>query len=258
MLGQISISKFLPAYSSILGSTMALNQGIYGLVANPSGIARSQNGLSLIVSSEQRHSFAALNASYAGLTFKLNNTDHLGISFGNFGIDEYKEQLFSLNYAKQIGPSSFIGARVNSSRFRIEGYGSTQKLNLDLGFQTRVISQLDVGIFAQNLFPNSFNNNDRDQLSLCVGLQYTPSDKVFLRTESTWSAFYDRVHFGIGLHYRALDKLGFSVGFNTLDSGPSAGLIYQPSDKIEICGGFSNNQTLGVSPTLSFVFKSID
>lgn len=253
--GQTNNLKYLTSQQSALGSNTTVLSGIYGVFGNPGAISVSEANLSLIANSEQRFFLGSLNStSIAGIK-RIGSYDHVGLSFGSFGIDEYQERRITLSYSRKIAANTSLGVTSNFYQKEIEEYGSESDFDFSLGIHSKVSEKVSIGIAAFNVFSEPSQGYLRQNTEIAIGILYDLSDKVNWIIELK-SDFTDTTVFSTGIAYQIIQPLNLQIGMNTLDNGVALGIRYNFNSKVKVHGSMRSNQNLGVSPGLSILFEN--
>ena len=246
--------KYLTSTQSALGSNLTSLKGIYGLFGNPGSISASDVKFSLLASSEQRFLLGSLNSTSIGALKKIGSHDYLGLTFGSFGIDEYKEQRFALSYSRKIAATTSLGVTTNYYLQSIEEYGTESDFDLIIGVHTHLSENVALGLTAFNIMSNESEGYLRENTEFGVGIEYALSEKVQCYLEYR-SDFSDHAVFSTGIAYQIINRMNLQVGMNTQDNGISLGLSYGFNHKVQINASSRSTQNLGTSPGLSILYS---
>jgi len=246
---QLGTTPILGAKSLSMGNTGAACEGIQSIYFGQSGLSSIEKFV-VEVSTEQRFTLSELSLASAALAFRVSNLGVAGIFVSNYGLEEYKEQKIGLSFAKKLSSKLSIGAQWSLNTIRINEYGSTGFVGIDLGISGHITKKLSGGLHLSNPLESDIVDGETTTRVINLGFNYSLSDKVYLMSDYRMVNNYgNSVHFGID--YNIFEPLNFRIGIDTGGSSFHFGLAYNLNKKASIHGGFTNHQYLGITPALS-------
>ena len=247
--------KYLSTYQSALGSNTTVLSGINALHGNPASTADEERSYVLTINTEQRYLLSSLNSSFIGGIFRIGSHDYMGVSYANFGIDEFQEQKIGLSYSRKIAKRLFIGTNANYYNFRIEEYGNRSSFDMSIGVKSSLGKSINFGLVAENVIPASAKSASRNNTTISAGIQYKLSEKVLFVIESK-TDFSEFTSWSFGIHYDIINELSILAGINGIERGPSFGLNYKINPNFLITGAIRSSQNLGTTPSLGITYYS--
>lgn len=250
---QLGTTPILGAKSLSMGNTGAAAKGIQAIYFGQAGLSDIDK-YSFQVSAEQRFTLTDLSLGSAALAVRTGRFGVLGLFISNYGLEEYREQKLGLSYATKINSSINIGAQWSLNTIRINEYGSTSFLGIDLGMIAKLTEQISLGLHISNPVQISIVDNEDTARILNLGINYQLSDKVDLYTDVRHTSDVGgSLHFGID--YGIIERINFRAGIDTRTSSVHFGLAVNLSEHGHVEGGFSNHQFLGVTPGISLSYE---
>ena len=179
---QLGTTPILGAKSLSMGNSGAAAEGIQAVYFGQAGLT-NVNKYALQVSAEQRFTLSDLTLASAVLALRTDRNGVASLFISNYGLEEYREQKFGLSYATKIASKISLGAQWSWNVIRIDEYGSTGFIGIDLGVLTEISEQLSVGFHIANPVPINVVDNEDSARILNFGVNYKLSDKVNLLTD---------------------------------------------------------------------------
>jgi len=250
---QLGTTPILGAKSLSMGNSGAAAAGIQAIYFGQAGLVEV-NKFSLQVSSEQRFTLSDLSLVSAALAVRTSKNSVVGLFLSSYGLEEYKEHKIGLSYATQIASKISLGAQWSWNTLRINEYGRTGFIGIDLGIITEVTEQFSVGIHVANPVPVNVVENEKSARLVNLGIRYKVSEKVNLLTDLRHlSDIGNSVHFGID--YQLIEILNLRAGIDTAAASFHFGLAVSLSEHGKVEAAFSNHQYLGITPGLSLGYE---
>lgn len=250
---QLGSTPILGAKSLSMGNSGAASEGIQAIYFGQAGLT-DINKYSFQVSAEQRFTLTDLSLVSAALAVRTGRHGVMGVFLSNYGLEEYKEQKIGLSYATNIASKISLGAQWSWNIIRIDEYGSTGFIGIDLGIMSYISDQLSIGFHVSNPVPINVVENENSARLLNLGVNYKISEKVNLLTDIRHlSEIGSSVHFGID--YQVIDILNLRAGIDTGVSSFHFGLAVNLSEHGNVEAAFSNHQYLGITPGLSLGYE---
>ncbi len=251
---QTNAIKYQSSNQSALGSNMSSLKGVFGTLGNPGNIAQSNTSFSFLATSEQRFFLGSLNSTSIASIKKIGAYDYLGVSFGSFGIDAYKERRFSVSYSRMVAQNISIGSTAHYYLKSIQEYRSENDFDINIGLNSELSDNLELGIVVYNILSNQNKGYLREHTEMATGISYLISQKVNWLLEFRTN-FSDHTSFSTGISYQIIDHINLQIGTNSLDNGISVGISYKLNDQWSMNASSRSNQNLGVSPGLSLLYE---
>ena len=246
----ICLIQFLSAQSAFssqqvaAGYSTSYNQDDFANALNPTSLINLSHAWNISASHEQRY-FSDINASHLLLS-RSWKTQGISFQFFNYGISEFKTNLWTISYARALSQSLTIGTQLTYERLIIKENGSDGGINLNLNLSQAIGDHIDVHLIARNLNSQSTINQEE----YIGGVTFVINDGLRLHTEYVLQPMFDSDAFIIGIHYEPIAKVQVSLAINTLHQGPTLGLQYDNTNYL-IAVAVSNHQQLGRSASLT-------
>ena len=244
-LAQIQSSFHGGARSQALGNAyVALNEdaAIWGNAAGLSSL--SQN----IFSIYGNRPFNQSEVQLAGFGLALiTNSGVFAINAQQQGFADLKEQAFGLAYARQLLPNLSIGGRLDIQRFDIAEYGNTQTLTFDLGFQLEAFQGFYLAAHVYSPFEVEIVEAAALESLFSFGASYQASEKVLLTASIQKHQEYP-LSVNAGLEYLPSENVFIRLGAQAQPTKVSMGIGYQLPAGLKIDFAGSYHQDLGFSP----------
>ncbi len=237
-----------------LGKCSVTMDGFWSLHNNPAGFASYQN-LSFGISYENKFLLKELGTKDAGLIlpFKMGN---IGISYSQFGYENYNENTFGLGIAKSLGPNFNIGIKLYYIFINFSGvYENKSAPTFDIGIQYKINEVLCLGVYVFNPVRVKFRSLNKDKIPIIMrlGLSYLVNDD-FLITGEIEENFGHDFSFRFGLEYEIYKNFLIRGGFQFKPEMLTFGVGYDYKYFI-IEVSAQMNQRLGTSLSSSIIFK---
>jgi len=250
---QLGTTPILGAKSLSMGNTGAAASGIQSIYFGQAGLSTIDE-FAVEISTEQRFTLSDLTLASAALAFKAKNLGVLGLFISNYGLKEYREQKFGLSFSKQLAKSVAVGAQWSYNTIRIDEYGSTSFIGIDLGIIGYLNDKISIAAHISNPVTSVITTEESTTQIFNVGMKYNLSEKVSMLSDfRVISGYSNSFHFG--LDYNIVKPLNFRIGVDTGGSSVHFGLSYNLNPKSAVQAGFTNHQYLGVTPALSLSYE---
>jgi len=249
---QLGTTPILGAKSLSMGNTGAAAEGIQSIYFGQAGLSSIEN-FAVELSTEQRFTLSDLTLASAALAFRAKNIGVIGVFVSNYGLDEYKEQKIGLSYARKLSEKISIGTQWSYNTIRIDEYGSSNFVGVDIGLAGQITDKISAGIQVSNPLERDIIQDEPIGQLINFGINYTLSQKVSLLSDYRIVSNYSN-SFHFGMDYNIVEPLNLRIGIDTGSSSFHFGLAYNLNQKAAIHGGFSNHQFLGVTPALSLSY----
>lgn len=250
---QLGSTSILGAKSLSMGGSGTASSGIQSIYFGQAGLTSIEK-FSFQLSSEQRYSLPELSAISAAAAFRAGKIGVFGIFVSNYGIDEYKDQKVAASYARKVSDGISIGAQFGMNTLRIQDYGMTQYISLDIGILADLSESITLGIHASNPTSSSIASEETIQRLINIGIEYKISERAQILTDFR-RRFSDGNSLHAGVHYQIVDALAIRMGIESNPGSVSFGLLVNMGSKFKIEGGFNSHQFLGTTPGLSIGYE---
>jgi hypothetical protein len=242
------------ARSSAMGNASVSLSDVWSAHHNQAGLGFERN-VSAGVYYENR--FLLKELALKGVVVSLPvKAGTFGLCVTNFGYSLYKENKYSLSFAKAFGDKLSIGVAMDYLTTKIaEGYGSKGLLAAEIGIQSKPIKGLTIGahVFNPTRAKIAEYNNERLPTILRLGVDYNFSDKIILAVE-TEKDISQKAIFKAGLEYKAVKEFYLRLGIATNPTLSSFGFgLNLKNFKIDFSANY--HQTLGVVPQLGLTYS---
>lgn len=195
-----------------LGYATAATEDEWSLFNNVGGLAKVDQ-LNTSFAYEARPALVGANRMAASI-LAPSKIGTVGVGIFKFGDDIYSEHQVSFGVGNQIGNTS-LGAKVNYTQYRVEGFGNISAASFDFGGISRITPQLSIGAYITNLTQSKLIGTDGERIptKLVLGIAFKPSNKIFIATELEKDLDYQTI-WKTGLEYSIYEKVFFRTGFN--------------------------------------------
>lgn len=249
---QLGTTPISGAKSLSMGNSGAAAEGISSIYFGQAGLSIVDN-FEVELSTEQRFTLSDLTLASAALAFRVGKLGVAGLFVSNYGLEEYREQKIGISYAKKITRKIAVGAQWSLNTIRIDEYGSSGFIGLDIGVIGQISDKISAGIQLSNPVEIDITEGESLTRMINLGIKYSLSDKVYLLTDYRILSEFDN-SFHVGMDYNIVEPLNLRVGIDTGGSSFHFGLAYNLNKQAAIQGGFANHQYLGITPALSLSY----
>lgn len=217
--------------------------GVHGLYANPATISLSSYRLQGTASGLNRYSTDIYTFSGAAV-YRLDASNHLGLSLGSYGISGFKENFATISFSKRIGTSSYLAIQPQISRLDIEGLGQRSVWDITLGYYGQISSSLALSFHVEQI--RSFLSSDDRFGQFNLGIGYTLSDITEIYSTIRYTSDNEIV-FNPGLLYKPHDILHLYISVGTSPSTISFGTGIDIAEGTQVQLGYQAHPDLGAS-----------
>lgn len=196
----------------------------------------------------------SIRGAVAALPIKAGT---FGLCVTDFGYTSYRENKYSLSFAKSFGSKLSAAVAIDYLTTKIaEGYGSTGAFTAEAGIIAKPVKNLSIGVHVFNPMRAKLAsyNDERLPTIFRLGGDYNFSDRVMLAIE-TDKDISRKAEFKAGLEYKAVKEFYLRIGISTDPALTCFGFgINLQHLKIDVSATY--HQTLGISPQvgLSYAF----
>jgi hypothetical protein len=248
----VGISHDAGAHNESMANANAAEMNFNALYHNPAGMAFTENTV-LISSFQTPFLLKDLKSGTIGLVLPTNS-GVFGFSLQHLGISGFAEENISLTFSKKFSSKFTGGIRLNNHILNVNEYGSNYFFTFDIGINTFIINDLNIGFFIQNPISRKLNETDRTPSVFRLGLAYSISEKIKTYLETEKSLLYP-VNLKFGFEYFAADKITLRCGFNTYPTKFSFGIGFLMTSNWQIDCALSSHSTLGMTPAVGLIYK---
>jgi len=249
---QLGTTPILGAKSLSMGNTGAAAEGIQSIYFGQAGLS-SIDKFAVELSTEQRFTLSDLSLASAALGLRVGKFGVAGLFISNYGLDVYREQKIGLSFAKLLSENISIGAQWSLNTIRIDEYGSTSFIGINIGVIGHISKKISAGIHISNPMKRVILIDETTTQLINMGLKYTLSEKVYLISDYRLLSNYNN-SFHFGVDYKIIEPLNLRIGIDTGASSFHFGMAYNLNKKAAVHGGFTNHQYLGITPALSLSY----
>jgi len=130
------------------GAFTALAEAPHGLFWNPAGLGRYR-GLALGSSYHRLFNLAELSHGVLSTSWG-GHRGGLGLSYGHFGTDRYRETVLLIGYGRRLAGPIFAGLGIRGQGLAITGYGTSFDWGIDGGILLQLPAQVTWGLSVIN------------------------------------------------------------------------------------------------------------
>jgi len=243
----------LDSHALALGtsSNPTVLKGVHGLFANPASVLISPFKFQGTASGLNRYNTDIFSFSGAA-AFRLDESTHLGVSLGSYGITGFKENFASLSFSRRVGRSSYLAIQPQLSRLDLESLGQRSTWDLTLGFFSQLSSSFTLSAHVEQL--RSFVSSEDDRLgTLNLGLGYELSPIAELYSTISYTSD-DQLIFSPGLLYKPHEILDLYISIGTSPSTVSFGTTVDIQQMTQVHLGYQAHPDLGASLGLALTY----
>lgn len=242
------------ARSAGLANASVALAGTESLWGNPAGLAAT-NHFSLLLAHESRFLLKEFSAISAGFLFPLLSGVS-GVSFSQFGNQDYREQLVSLSVARKFGESFFASVRLKRGSVHFPaGYDPHNAYSMESGIQIRIFDSLVLGFQVADPFPPRSGGNAHLPLfhrMWRLGVVWHLSGDLLWSTELEKSSHYPWI-LKSGIEYQPAIPVRFRAGISGHPLKPAGGIGFVHGRKAFDLG-FAYHSPLGFTPVSTITF----
>lgn len=233
-----------------MGNNGAAVKDLWGVATNPASITNIQ--FPSIQLNHQEHIFAK-SVDNQALAFVVPvNRQSFGLNLQRYGIPEYHYIQAGIIFTRQFGSKLAIGLRANYHQLKINNYGATTGISLDIGTIYELSNELCFGFYINN--PSHENYNTKAiyitiPTTAYIGIAYRTSDKLLIATTMS------REDVSTGIDYQVIKAFSLRAGISLNPFTHYFGIGLNTS-KIVTDFTFTKHPNFGYSPqlTIGYVF----
>ena len=227
----------------------------WALYSNPAGLA-GLDQMQAGVHFERRFLLSQLNYGAFGFAAPFKKKHIVAVDGSGYGFASYSEMRAGLTYATTVLERVNLGAKLNYTQTSILQYGSAGTFYLDLGVNTSLTENLNVGFHVFNANRAYIKKEIQEQVPtiLSLGVAYNVSDKVLWVADVEKHINY-QVAFKTGIEYKFHEKFCARAGMNTYPVSFHAGAgINLKNLQVDIANSYYLDG-VGYSPQLSLSYR---
>jgi len=233
------------------GLVCVMKNGFWSSFSSQSLLAYN-NSFSAGVNYENRFGIPELGTCTAGMIFPAGKSS-LGVIYSNFGYPEFKRNMGGISCGMPLSRNVSAGVQIDYFSEIVQGeYDKIRFITFEAGAAFSLSEKATAVIHIFNPVPNSIRKSLLPS-TLTAGAEIDLSKTLFAGAEAEMSTG-ENIIIRTGFEYEAAKKFWIRGGFSTENSSFSFGLGYLlKSMKIDL--GFSTHERLGVTSSVSLVFK---
>lgn len=250
---QLPSSVFLPSSSLSKGAIVSTSEGPGSVFLNHAGLT-DVNSFGLSLSSEQRFGLSELNSINFSVAKRIDKNSVIAFGIGSYGLDELKQQLFVLSYARSLSTDFDLSVAFDLGRIDAQEFGSTNQLSAEIGAQYKISKDINIGLIVKNPVSSNINESLNTGSLIALGAEFSLDDKVSVYTDiirTDWDQWDLRGGLSYDLHERLQFNLGFSSGRNTVNFGFRIKL----QNNLLLDVAVARHRTLGLTPAVGLVYE---
>ena len=228
-----------------------MKTGFWSSFHNQASLAFN-NSFSFGFNYENRFAIKELGTRSVGLTIPTGKTS-IGVVYSSFGYTDYKREMTGLACGLKLSNKISAGVQVDYFSEKTSGeYDNNQSVTFESGFLFRPVDNIRIGVHVFNPLPNSLRKYYLPT-SIRVGAGTDLNKSLFAGIEAEMSSGNNLI-IRTGFEYEAVQKIWLRGGFSTENNSFGFGLGYLSKiAKLDL--GFTTHERLGVTSSLSLVFK---
>ncbi|MEJ5995491.1 hypothetical protein WG904_13770 [Pedobacter sp. Du54] len=233
-----------------MGKNGAAVNDVWGVVANPAAISKIAGPT--IQLSHQEHYFSK-EIRNQGLAFVLPiRRQAFGFNLQRYGIPEYQSFNMGIVATRQFGPKLAIGLRGNYHQLKIDHYGVTSGLSVDVGTIYQLSTELSFGLYLNNLSKQSYRTKLISTIipsTAYIGIAYRTSSKLLIANTIS------KNDVALGIDYQFIQALSLRAGISLNPFIHYFGIGFSTT-KLLADFSFTKHSNFGYSPqlTIGYVF----
>lgn len=229
-----------------ISTTLGGGDAIFNNFAN----ITASDSLSALVSSERRFELEELTSVSLGIQLPISKLGNVGVSVFSYGLDEFKEQKFSLLYARKISKNISMSLNFDYNNLTIQQFGNKGFISFGIGSSGGLGNGYSYGIYLFS--PEKIEIAEATEVPgyMKMGVKKTFSSNLNLYTDIV-KVIDEDLNVILGFEYNPIKAISLRIGYNTNPGAFAFGLAYQGLPNITIEGGTQYNTILGVTPGVS-------
>lgn len=241
------------ARSWAMGNANVALRDVFAGFNNQAGLARLKQTQAGFYG-ENRYLVPGLGVQAFSLAVPIKSGGVIGGTFRNFGLNDYRNQQYGLNYARSFGDKIDFGLQLNYFNTQVEGQ-NRQAISFEFGLMGKLSKDLTLGVHAYNPMQNKFNDFAQEKIPtfLRIGISYQTSKKVMANIEVEKDVLFP-AQLKVGLEYQFNENIYARGGISTATRLNTFGLGFK-FGKIIFDAATSVHPQLGLSPHGSLVYQ---
>jgi len=248
---QLPSSPFLPSNSLSRGGIVSTSQGPASVFINHAGLT-DVNSFGVSLSSEQRFGLSELASITFSAAKRIDKNGVIAFGVGSYGLDELKQQLLVMSYARSLSPVLKLSVAFDLGRIDAQEFGTRDQFSAEIGAQYQLNKDVNIGLIVKN--PISSNNTDLNTGSLiALGAEFKLDEKVAIYTDAllTNGNRWDLIG---GLAYDLHKRLQFNLGISTSKNTINFGFRVNLQDSLLLDVAVSRHRDLGLTPSVGLIY----
>lgn len=233
-----------------IGNCGASVEDTWGVAANPAAIANISSPI--IQLSHEQHIFSDEIRTQALALVVPSKTFVFGVNVQRYGMSAFYTNRIGFIITKSFGPKLAIGLRGNYHQIKINNYGTTIGISIDVGTIYQLTKELSLGLYINNPSKETFRTKAMYTslpTTAFFGISYQASEKLLIATNISQNAV------ATGIDYQLINafSLRFGVSLNPLIHYFGLGF---KSEKFSADFACLKHPNFGYSPqlTIGYVF----
>lgn len=179
-----------------------------------------------------------------------------GLNYTGFGDNLYRESKIGLAYGMKLSEKFNLGVRINYHALRLgNNYGKADNLTFEVGLLAKPTKKIQLGFHLFNPSQTKLNDyqNEIIPVVMNLGMSYQFSDK--LRTNLELEKDIEQPYsIKMGLEYTPSEVLYVRAGITTNPTMPTIGFGFNKNNfKIDFSSSF--HPALGITPALGMTYQ---
>jgi hypothetical protein len=234
-----------------MGYVCIMKNGFWSSFHNQASLAYNKS-FSFGVNYENRFNIKELGTRSAGMTIPAGKAS-LGAVYSNFGYADFRREMTGLACGIKLSGKVSAGVQVDYFSEKTSGeYNNNQSVTCEVGLLVTPSENSRIGIHLFNPVPNSIRKKYLPT-TLRAGAGTYLNQALFAGVEAEMSSG-NKLIIKTGFEYEAAKKIWLRGGFSSNNNSFCFGLGYLA--KIALIDiGFSTHEKLGVTSSVSLVFK---
>ncbi|MBK7712728.1 MAG: hypothetical protein IPN67_17320 [Bacteroidales bacterium] len=234
-----------------MGYACVVKEGFWSSFHNQA-LLPFNNTAQFAVNYENRFGIKELGTSTAGAIIPVGKAS-VGAVYSHFGYTDFKRDIAGLACGVKLSEKIAAGVQIDYFTERTSGeYNTHRFVSFEAGLIAMPADNIRVGCHLFNPLPNSLRKNNQP-VSLSVGAGIDLSNILFAGAEAEMSSG-SNLTLRTGFEYEAVKNLRLRAGFSTRNNSFCFGTGYEIGF-VTMDLGFTTHDRLGVTSSVSFIFK---
>ena len=233
------------------GYVCIMKSGFWSSFHNQANLANN-NSFAVGFNYEDRFNIRELGTRTAGVIIPAGKTS-LGAIYSHFGYSDFQRDMTGLACGLKLSDKISAGVQVDYFSERTSGeYDNNQFITCEAGLLITPSENTRLGIHIFNPVPNSIRKISLP-MALRIGAGTYLNKSLFAGVEAEMSSG-NKLLFRTGLEYEVVKKFWLRGGFCTDGNSFSFGFGWLVKF-VQMDAGFVTHEKLGVTPSVSLIFK---